>query len=183
MALYMTFFLSFASLFGCGSKKNPLAEGASFYDLSATSIDGGAINMSDYKGKYVLVVNVASKCGYTPQYKDLQALYEKYQDQLVIIGFPCNQFLFQEPGSEADIASFCERNYGVTFPLAAKINVKGADQHPVYQWLTTQELNGEKKHEVKWNFHKFLVSPDGKLIGSFGSKVLPLSDEIASLIM
>ena len=175
---------SWISHFGFGSKQpsSPIASGTSFYDLSVPGIEGDSIHMSDYRGKYVLCVNVASRCGYTPQYKDLQQLYEKYQDRLVIIGFPCNQFMYQEPGDEAQILEFCERNYGVTFPLSAKIDVKGSGQHPVYQWLTSQALNGESNHEVKWNFHKFLVSPEGKLIGSFPSKVLPMGEEITGLI-
>ena len=151
---------------------------ASFYDLTAEDIDGGTIRMADYKGKYVLCVNVASQCGYTPQYKDLQALYERYQDNLVIIGFPCNQFLGQEPGDNTEIKGFCEKNYGVTFPLTAKIDVKGKHQHPIYEWLTSQEVDGRSEHEVKWNFHKFLVNPEGKLIAVYPSKVKPLSPEI-----
>ena len=180
----MALMISLTSLFGCGKNapSNPIPSDTSFYDLSIEGIEDGTIRMSDYQGKYVLCVNVASKCGYTPQYKDLQALYEQYQDKLVIIGFPCNQFLNQEPGSAEDIVSFCEKNYGVTFPLTTKIDVKGAGQHPVYQWLTTQELNGETEHTVKWNFHKFLVSPEGKLIGSFPSKVNPMSEEIVNLL-
>ena len=151
---------------------------ASFYNLTVEDIDGGTIRMADYKGKYVLCVNVASQCGYTPQYKDLQALYERYQDNLVIIGFPCNQFLGQEPGDNTEIKGFCEKNYGVTFPLTAKIDVKGKHQHPIYQWLTSQEVDGRSEHEVKWNFHKFLVNPEGKLIAVYPSKVKPLSPEI-----
>ncbi|MEY3397487.1 MAG: hypothetical protein RL220_81 [Bacteroidota bacterium] len=154
----------------------------SFYDLSVPGIGGDTINFSDFRGKYVLCVNVASKCGYTPQYKGLQELSDKYAGKLVIIGFPCNQFLGQEPGTEEEIADFCEKNYGVTFPLSAKIQVKGADQHPVYQWLTNQKLNGVSDAEVKWNFHKFLISPEGKWMNVFGSKVEPLSTEITSLI-
>ncbi|MCF8238706.1 MAG: glutathione peroxidase [Saprospiraceae bacterium] len=149
-----------------------------FYDLTVEDIDGGIMEMDNFKGKYILCVNVASKCGFTPQYKDLQALYEQHADRLVVIGFPCNQFLVQEPGAPSEIKAFCEKNYGVTFPLTSKIMVKGKEQHPVYQWLTSQDLAGSSDHEVKWNFHKFLVSPEGKLIGSFPSKVNPLSTEI-----
>lgn len=155
----------------------------SFHDLSIEAIDGGTITFSDFKGKYVLCVNVTSRCGYTPQYKDLQSLYETYSDKLVIIGFPCNQFLGQEPGSNAEIAAFCERNYGVTFPLSTKIDVKGKNQHTVYQWLVNQPLEGHNApHEVKWNFHKFLVGPDGRLIGNFSHKVNPRDEQIVSLI-
>lgn len=154
----------------------------SFYDLEVEGLEGGTLRMADFKGRYVLCVNVASKCGYTPQYKDLQALSEQFAEKLVIIGFPCNQFMGQEPGSNEDIAAFCERNYGVTFPMSTKIDVKGKDQHPVYQWLCHQPLNGDDTHEVKWNFHKFLVSPEGKLVGSFGSKVKPGDAAITDLI-
>ncbi|MBK7408172.1 MAG: glutathione peroxidase [Saprospirales bacterium] len=175
---------SWFSGLGCGKKavSNPIPESTTFYDLSVGGIEGGTLQMSDFRGKYVLCVNVASKCGYTPQYKDLQALYDQYQDKLVIIGFPCNQFLGQEPGTKEEIVAFCERNYGVTFPLSEKIDVKGANQHPIYQWLTSQDLDGNADHVVKWNFHKFLVSPEGQLIGSFPSKVVPLSEEIAGLL-
>lgn len=182
----MIFFFSISSwwsLFGAGNKvADPIAPNTTFFDLTVPGIEGDTLRMSDYKGKYVLCVNVASKCGFTPQYKDLQKLYEQYGDRLVIIGFPCNQFLNQEPGTEEEIQDFCERNYRVTFPLTTKIDVKDSNQHPVYQWLTSQELNGKTFHEVKWNFHKFLVSPEGKLIGSFPSKVLPLGEEITSLL-
>jgi len=155
----------------------------SFYDLTINSIDGKEMHMSDFKGKYVLCVNVASKCGYTPQYKQLQALYEKYQDRLVIVGFPCNQFLGQEPGTNEEIVTFCEKNYGVSFPLADKLDVKGKNQHPVYQWLTNKTLNGVSDGNVKWNFHKFLISPSGEWLGEYASGVDPLGDEITSKLV
>jgi len=155
---------------------------SSFYDLSYTDISGKAMSMSAYKGKYVLCVNVASKCGNTPQYAELEQLYEKHKDKLVIIGFPCNQFGWQEPGKEEEIQAFCTKNYGVTFPLASKLDVKGKDQHPVYTWLTKKEVNGEGSDEVEWNFHKFLVSPDGKWMQSFSAKLDPMSPEIEGLI-
>jgi len=158
-------------------------EKMSFYDLTYTTIDGKTASMADFKGKYVLCVNVASKCGYTPQYKQLQALYEKYQDRLVIVGFPCNQFLGQEPGTNEEIVTFCEKNYGVTFPLADKLDVKGKNQHPVYQWLTNKTLNGVSDGNVKWNFHKFLISPSGEWLGEYASGVDPLGDEITSKLV
>ncbi len=154
----------------------------SFYDLTINSIDGKEMHMSDFKGKYVLCVNVASKCGYTPQYEDLEKLYEQYQGKLVIVGFPCNQFLGQEPGTSEEIVSFCQKNYGVTFPLTEKIDVKGKNQHGVYQWLTQQSLNGVADGTVKWNFHKFLVSPEGEWLAEFPSGVKPLDTELTSLI-
>lgn len=154
----------------------------SFYDLTINSIDGKEMRMSDFKGKYVLCVNVASKCGYTPQYEDLEKLYEQYQGKLVIVGFPCNQFLGQEPGTSEEIVSFCQKNYGVTFPLTEKIDVKGKNQHGVYQWLTQKSLNGVADGTVKWNFHKFLISPEGEWLAEFPSGVKPLDTELTSLI-
>ena len=152
----------------------------SFYELTYTDIDGNAVSMSSFKGKYVLCVNVASKCGHTPQYSKLQALYEKHKDKLVIIGFPCNQFLGQEPGSERDIEEFCTKNYGVTFPLSSKIDVKGKDQHPVYTWLMTKDVNGVSDDKVEWNFHKVLVSPEGKWLKSYSAGSDPM-DVVADL--
>jgi len=146
----------------------------SFYELTYTDIDGNAVSMSSFKGKYVLCVNVASKCGHTPQYSKLQALYEKHKDKLVIIGFPCNQFLGQEPGSEKEIEQFCTKNYGVTFPLSSKIDVKGKDQHAVYTWLMTKDVNGVSDDKVEWNFHKVLVSPEGKWLKSYSAGSDPM---------
>ena len=175
--------LLFASLlFPKKKEESLLTEPTSFYDLSVRGIDGDMIHMRDFEGKYVLCVNVASKCGFTPQYESLQKLYDQYRDQLVIVGFPCNQFLGQEPGTEEEIAAFCKKNYGVTFPLTEKINVKGKDQHPVYAWLTDENLNGVGSDKVGWNFHKFLISPEGKWLASFPSKVDPLSEEIVSYL-
>jgi len=155
-------------------------KGKSFYDLSIKSLDGkSTIVFSQFKGKKVLLVNVASKCGYTPQYEGLEKLYEANKNKLVIIGFPCNQFLSQESGSAEEIATFCKKNYGVTFPLTEKINVKGTEQHPVYQWLTNKENNGVKDVTVKWNFGKFLIDEKGQFIEYFPSGTEPLSDEIA----
>jgi glutathione peroxidase len=154
----------------------------SFYDLTYVSLEGKSIQMSDYKGKYVLCVNVASKCGYTYQYEELQQLQDQYKENLVVIGFPCNQFLSQEPGTAEEIREFCTKNYGVQFPLSEKLDVKGTKQHPVYQWLTSKQLNGVSDDEVKWNFHKYLISPNGKWLQAFSSKVKPLSSDITSLI-
>lgn len=152
----------------------------SFYELTYTDIDGKPVSMSAYKGKYVLCVNVASKCGHTPQYAKLEALYEKLKDKIVIIGFPCNQFLGQEPGSEKEIAEFCTKNYGVTFPLSSKIDVKGKDQHPVYTWLMTKDVNGVSDDKVEWNFHKVLVSPEGTWLKAFSAGSDPM--EVAAAI-
>jgi len=155
---------------------------ASFHDFSIAGLNGDTIHMKDFAGKYVLCVNVASRCGFTPQYKTLQALYEQYQDQLVIIGFPCNQFLNQEPGSAEEIANFCEVNFGVTFPLSEKIDVKGSGQHPIYGWLTNKEYNGVEDAKVSWNFNKFLISPEGRWLAHFPSKTDPLSEEITGYL-
>lgn len=154
-----------------------------FYDLEIMALDSQeTIKMSDFKGKKLLLVNVASKCGYTYQYKELQELHEKYGDKVQVIGFPCNQFLFQEPGSSEQIQNFCSANYGVTFPLSTKISVKGSNQHPVYSWLTLKKYNGVEDYTVSWNFNKFLISEDGKLMAHFGSKVEPMSTDILNAI-
>ena len=154
----------------------------SFYDLSFQDIHGKTISMSAYKGKYVLCVNVASKCGNTPQYKALQSISDKYKEKLVVIGFPCNQFLGQEPGSEAEIETFCQKNYGVTFPLSSKIDVKGKNQHQVYTWLTSKELNGVSDDKVDWNFHKVLISPSGQWLKAFAASTSPEDPELLGLL-
>lgn len=180
---------SFLVLLGCGNSNKALksdstvGRGVSFHDFSIPSLnEEDTIVFSAFKGKKVLVVNVASKCGYTYQYEGLQALYEAHKDELVIIGFPCNQFLFQEPGSGDEIKSFCSLNYGVTFLLTTKIDVKGNNQHPVYQWLTSKALNGNADYSISWNFNKFLISENGELLAYFGSDVKPLGPEIAALL-
>ena len=150
----------------------------SIHHFQVPSLDGEMINFSDFKGKKILIVNTASECGYTPQYKELQALYEKYKDKLVIVGFPANNFGGQEPGTNKDIRKFCEKNYGVTFPMAAKISVKGDDMAPIYQWLTSKEQNGVMDATITWNFNKFLLDEKGYIIGYFPSKVKPMSEEI-----
>ena len=147
------------------------------YDIQIQSIDNASIDLDSYRGKFILFVNVASYCGYTGQYADLQKLSEQY-DNLEVIGLPCNQFLFQEPFSASTIKKFCSSNYGVTFLMTEKISVKGKNQHNIYKWLTNKDLNNVKSSNVKWNFQKYLVSKDGKLIDFFPSKTLPLSTEI-----
>jgi len=150
----------------------------SIYSIKINALNGNPINLSDYKGKYILFVNVASECGFTGQYEDLQKLYETYQDKLMIIGVPCNQFGGQEPGSASEIQEFCKLNYGVTFLITEKVDVKGNNQHPLYQWLTQQSKNGSSSSSVKWNFQKYLVSKDGELIDYYFSITTPLSDKI-----
>ncbi|MCY4780692.1 glutathione peroxidase [Sphingobacterium sp. UT-1RO-CII-1] len=153
----------------------------SIYDFSFTSIDGEEISMADFKGKNILIVNTASKCGYTGQYKDLQALHEQYGKDLVIIGFPANNFGAQEPGSNEEIQGFCERNYGVTFLLSEKVDVKGEDIAPLFKYLTSLE-GAEFTGEIAWNFEKFLIDKDGNLVQRYRSKVNPLSDEIVQYL-
>ena len=150
----------------------------SVYDIKINDITGEPIKLSDFKDKYVLFVNVASKCGFTDQYKDMQELHEKYKSKLVIIGLPCNQFNNQEPGEESEISQFCQVNYGVTFLLTEKIEVKGENQHPLYKWLTNKNLNGEKSSTVRWNFQKYMIDPSGKLINYWYSITNPLSQKI-----
>jgi glutathione peroxidase len=150
------------------------------YDFKVESLTGGTIDFAAFKGKKILIVNTASKCGFTPQYEDLEALYKKYQDRLVIVGFPANNFFSQEPGSNENIEAFCKKNYGVTFPMAAKISVKGNNIAPIYKWLCNKTENGVMNAKVSWNFNKFLIDENGKLIGHFKSKVKPMSEEIMS---
>ena len=142
------------------------------------TLEGSKIDWSKFEGKYLLFVNVASDCGFTPQYKSLQKLYDTYNDKLEIIGLPCNQFGAQEPGSADEIASFCELNFGVSFTLTEKISVRGVNQHPLYKWLTDATENGIKSSSVKWNFQKYLVDPDRKLIDYYYSTTDPLSKKI-----
>ncbi|CAL2057249.1 glutathione peroxidase [Tenacibaculum sp. 190524A05c] len=152
----------------------------SIYDISINDIRNQPITLSDFKNKKILFVNVASKCGFTKQYEELQELSETYKDQLIIIGLPCNQFGNQEPGNENDIQEFCSLNFGVTFLLTEKIKVKGYKQHPLYTWLTSEKLNGVTSSTVKWNFQKYLVDEQGKLIDYFYSSTKPLSTKITS---
>lgn len=151
-----------------------------FHSLTATTLDGETFDFTQLKGKRVLIVNTASRCGYTPQYKKLQALHEQHGgEEFVILGFPCNQFGRQEPGSASEIGEFCSKNYGVTFQMMSKVEVRGNDQHPVYKWLCNASENGVGDHNVGWNFHKFLVDGDGRLVASLKSGADPLGDEIA----
>ncbi|MFZ1581934.1 MAG: glutathione peroxidase [Saprospiraceae bacterium] len=152
-------------------------EKPSFYDLKAMSLDGESIDMSKYKGKKVIILNVASKCGYTPQYADWQKFYESNKDQVEVLGFPCNQFLGQEPGSSDEIATFCQKNYGVTFQMFDKVDVKGDQQHVIYQWLTDPTKNGWNSEVPSWNFCKYLINEEGKLTHFFGSKIKPDNQE------
>ena len=155
---------------------------STFYDIEINMINGDLLDLNSYKGKYVLIVNVASKCGFTSQYESLQKLYEQYKDKLVVIGMPCNQFGRQEPGTSAEIKSFCKLNYGVTFPITEKIDVKGKNQHKLYKWLTNKLNNGSKDSSVKWNFQKYLIDKNGALIDYYFSSTNPLSSKITKHI-
>ena len=161
---------------------NSTVSSSNFYDLKAVTIDGQEISFEKFKGKKVLIVNVASKCGYTYQYEGLQKLHELYGNKVAVLGFPANDFLFQERGSNEEIAEFCESNYGVTFQMFEKITTKGKKQSPVYHWLSNKELNGWNDQKPSWNFCKYIIDEDGKLVGFFDSKVKPLSEKIVSLI-
>lgn len=175
--------ISLSLAFFCSSlvsKPDSAIQTQTIYDFKVASLNGGFIDFADFKGKKILIVNTASKCGFTPQYEDLEALYKKYEGKLVIIGFPANNFFSQEPGSNETIEAFCKKNYGVTFPLAAKISVKGKDMAPIYKWLCNKSDNGVMDAKVSWNFNKFLLDEKGKLIAHFKSKVKPMSEEIVS---
>jgi glutathione peroxidase len=148
------------------------------YGFKVEALDGSTIDFASFKGKKILIVNTASECGYTPQYKDLEKLYETYKDKLIVIGFPANNFGGQEPGTNSEIKTFCTKNYGVSFPMAAKVSLKGDDMAPIYQWLTQKEKNGVLNAEIKWNFNKFLLDENGRIMYKFESSVTPMSEEI-----
>jgi len=157
-----------------------LAQSSGFYDFKVKTLEGKDFDFSTLKGKKVMVVNTASKCGNTPQYKDLEEMYERYGDNLVIIGFPANNFMNQEPGSAAEIRKFCTDNYNVTFPLMEKISVKGDDMHPLYKWLTSKDKNGVMDSEVTWNFQKYLIDENGKLVAFINPREKPTSDKVTA---
>ncbi len=188
-------FASAAIFASCSSNSNQTAENSqqlatltpvntnamSFYDLKTKTLDGQPFDFASLKGKRVLVVNTASECGYTPQYAQLQELHKTYGgEKFTIIGFPANNFGGQEPGSDAQIATFCEQNFGVTFPMMSKVSVKGADADAVYNWLTKKEMNGVADANVKWNFHKFLIDENGQWVKELSSSVSPLDEVITS---
>ena len=181
------FFLSILSLItlACTNQKQAKIDTTttnpkgSIYQYSVQDIDGNDFKMSELEGKKVMIVNTASKCGFTPQYEQLEEIYQKYKDDnFTIIGFPANNFMSQEPGSNEEIKEFCSLNYGVTFPMMSKISVKGDDMHPLYQYLTQKDKNGVLDNEVKWNFQKYLINEDGTLAHVFYSKTLPNDEEI-----
>lgn len=155
-----------------------MAQSSAFYDFKVKTLEGQDFDLSTLKGKKVMVVNTASKCGFTPQYKDLEALYERFEGKLVIIGFPANNFAGQEPGSAGEIRQFCTEKYGVSFPMMEKISVKGEDMAPLYKWLTSKDKNGIMDSEVKWNFQKYLIDENGKLVDVLYSKEKPDSEKV-----
>ncbi|GGF37602.1 glutathione peroxidase [Echinicola rosea] len=193
----LIFILSIAALVSCNSGSNTGTNNSveaqtldqedmqtkkSFYDFTVKDIDGKEVDLSQYKGQKVLVVNVASKCGYTPQYEDLQKLNEEYGDKIAILGFPANNFGGQEPGSNEEIKKFCTGNYGVTFPMFEKVSVKGVDKHPLYRWLSDKSQNGWNDQEPTWNFCKYYIDENGELKHFFQSAVNPMDEEIIKLI-
>ena len=174
--LSLTLCLMFAVMLGYAQKAN-------FHSFKTKTIDGADFDLASLKGKKVLVVNTASKCGLTPQYKDLQELYAKYGgDKFIIIGFPANNFLSQEPGSNAEIKQFCKEEYKVAFPMMQKISVKGDDMDPIYKWLTTKSLNGKMDAEVSWNFQKFMIDENGNLVDMASPRTKPNDEKIINWI-
>jgi len=170
MGIFIAFNLSYSDEISDNTK--------SFYALSAENINGESISMNTFKDKKILIVNVASQCGYTPQYEGLQNLYKTYGDRLVVLGFPSNDFMWQEPGNNTEIKTFCQRTYGVTFPMFAKIHVKGRKQHALYTWLSDSTMNGWNHEQPSWNFNKYLLDEKGKLLERFGSSIEPLDTQI-----
>lgn len=187
----MSIIYAVLTLFGCKQVKSRpeklMAEKQTFYqfleanpDAKVKSIDGKEYDFSGLKGKKVLIVNTASECGYTPQYEDLQKLYDTYKDKLIVLGFPANNFGGQEPGSNEEIKQFCSTKFNVSFPMFEKISVLGDDMAPIYKWLTSKDLNGWNDQQPKWNFNKYLIDEDGNLVKYFSSAVKPMSDEIVA---
>lgn len=180
--MLLSMFLLFNFFFFGAPDKGAKDIPESIYDFKVEGLTGNTIDFSQFKGKKILIVNTASKCGNTPQYEELETLYKKYKDKLVIVGFPANDFMFQEPGSNEEIAEFCKKNYGVSFPMAAKITVKGKKMAPIYRWLTNEEYNGFKNSSVKWNFQKYLINEEGKLVQIFAPSVKPMSEDVIAAI-
>lgn len=156
--------------------------GPSFYSFTVNSLEGAPVSLTQYEGKKIIVLNVASKCGFTPQYADWEKFYEAHKDKVVILGFPCNDFLSQEPGTATEIAEFCQKNYGVSFPMFEKVHVKGDEQAPIYHWLTDPSMNGWNNEEPSWNFCKYLINEKGELTHFFKSKITPDDPEFKAAI-
>jgi len=169
-------------LFSINLAKAQYNKKMSIYDININALDGTQVDLKTFQGKHILFVNVASECGFTNQYEGLQKLYDTYKDDLMVIGVPCNQFGQQEPGNSEQIQSFCQKNYGVTFLMTEKVNVKGKDKHPLYEWLTNKDLNGKNSTTVKWNFQKYVIGRNGEYIDYFYSMTKPMSSKITKLI-
>ena len=188
----MSILYAVLSFLGCKQVKSKpdninMSDKSTFYEFleanpnaKVKSIDGKEVDYTQFKGKKVLIVNTASECGYTPQYEDLEKLYETYKDKLVILGFPANNFGGQEPGTNEEIKEFCKSKYSVTFPMFEKISVLGDDMAPLYKWLTSKDMNGWNEQQPKWNFNKYLLDENGNLIKYYSSAVKPMSDDIVS---
>lgn len=175
--------LMFVALLGLATAHAQTAQKPGFYDLKFKTLDGKDFKFSELKGKKVMIVNTASKCGYTPQYAELEEVFEKYKGQnFVILGFPANNFGGQEPGTNAEIGEFCKKNYGVSFTMMEKSSVKGNDMNPVYKWLTSKEMNGVEDNRVSWNFNKFLIDANGKFVAHYDSRVSPKDQKIIDFI-
>jgi glutathione peroxidase len=164
------------------SSNNSMILKGSFYDFTVNDLSGKPVSLKEYKGKTVVLINVASKCGFTPQYADWQKFHEKYGDKIAVLGFPANNFMSQEPGSSEEIAEFCQKNYGVTFRMFEKIEVAGKDKAPLYNWLSNKDLNGWNNQEPSWNFCKYLINKDGKLTHFFESKITPENPEFLQAV-
>ena len=183
MKINKNYLILFAIMFSLFSTAQSLKDpSTSVYDIKINTLDGKPLDLNEYKGKKILFVNVASECGFTKQYAGLQELYDKYKENLVVIGVPCNQFGNQEPGSASQIQTFCEKNFGVTFVMTEKVDVKGKNQHPLYKWLTSEELNGTTSSSVKWNFQKYLINEKGQFVDYFYSMTKPMSSKITKLL-
>jgi len=192
--LTMSILYAVLSFFGCKQVKSKpeninMSDKSTFYQFleanpnaKVKSIDGAEYDYAQLKGKKVLIVNTASECGYTPQYEELEKLYQAYKDKLIILGFPANNFGGQEPGTNEEIKEFCKSKYSVTFPMFEKISVLGDDMAPLYKWLTSKDLNGWNDQQPKWNFNKYLLDEEGNLVKYYSSAVKPMSEEIVSML-
>ncbi|MFS0491130.1 glutathione peroxidase [Leadbetterella byssophila] len=172
----------FSAKNGISTMEENLTNKGSFYDFTVDDLEGNPVDLSVYKGKKVVIINTASKCGFTPQYAEWQKFHEKYGDKIAVLGFPANNFMSQEPGSNEEIAEFCQRNYGVTFKMFSKVDVKGKDKAPLYRWLSEKDLNGWNDKEPTWNFCKYVVDENGNLTHFFESKITPDNEQFRKAV-
>lgn len=183
LAMGLNFMKMFSDKDEIRTVPNNVEAKASIYDFKVKSLDGKqTIDFAQYKGKKIVILNVASKCGFTPQYADWEAFYEKNKDKVVVLGFPANDFMMQEPGSNTEIAEFCQKNYGVTFQMFDKVEVTGKNKHPLYKWLSDKSLNGWNDQEPSWNFCKYVINEKGELTNFFASKITPNNEEFIKAI-